>query len=47
MSKFNISKLLKILTYVNEAFKFLFPFLKKIEDEKNHKDSSNVEPNNN
>lgn len=47
MSKFNISKFLKILTYVNEVFKFLFPFLQKIEDEKTPKDSSNVEPKNN
>lgn len=44
MSKFNISKLLKILTYVNDVFKFLFPFLQKIEDEKKDKNNNNVQP---
>ena len=47
MSKFNLSKFLKVLTYVNEVFKFLFPFLQKIEDEKKDKNSPNVEPKNN
>ena len=47
MSKFNLSKFLKVLTYVNEVFKFLFPFLHKIEEEKKDKNSSNVEPKNN
>lgn len=47
MSKFNISKLLKVLTYVNEVMKFLFPFLQKVEEEKKDKNSSNVEPKNN
>lgn len=52
MSKFNIPKFLRILTYVNEVFKFLFPFLHKIDDDKSKdskdsKDSSNVDPKNN
>lgn len=47
MSKFNLSKFLKILSYINEAFKFLFPFIQKIDREKKVKDSSNVEKNNN
>ena len=44
MSKFNLSKFLKVLTYVNEVFKFLFPFIQKIADEKKDKNNDNVQP---
>lgn len=44
MSKIKISKVLKVLTYINEVMKFLFPFLQKIEDEKKDKDNNNVQP---
>lgn len=45
MSKFSIPKLLKVLSYINDVFKFIFPFLKKIEDGK--KDKDYVDPKNN
>ena len=44
MSKLSIPKLLKVLSYINDVFKFIFPFLKKIEDEKKNNNSDNVEP---
>lgn len=44
MSKIKFSKVLKVLTYINEVMKFLFPFLQKIEDEKKDKDNNNVQP---
>lgn len=47
MSKIKLSKVLKVLTYINEFMKFLFPFLQKFDDEKKEKDTSNVEPKNN
>lgn len=46
MSKFSIPKLLKVLSYINDVFKFIFPFLQKIEDGKKDKNSNNVEPKN-
>nr|CAI9750578.1 hypothetical protein MSCUHULR_MSCUHULR_CDS_0008 [Microvirus sp.] len=47
MSKLSIPKLLKVLSYINDVFKFIFPFLQKIEDGKANKDNDNVEPKNN
>ena len=44
MSKINLSKVLKVLTYINDVMKFLFPFLHKIEEEKKDKDNNNVQP---
>lgn len=44
MSKIKLSKVLKVLTYINEVMKFLFPFLQKIEEEKKDKDTDNVKP---
>lgn len=44
MSKIKLSKVLKVLTYINEVMKFLFPFLRKIDEEKKEKDNNNVEP---
>ena len=44
MSKIKLSKVLKVLTYINEVMKFLFPFLQKIEEEKKDKDTNNVKP---
>ena len=44
MSKIKFSKVLKVLTYINEVMKFLFPFLQKLEDEKKDKDNNNVQP---
>lgn len=44
MSKINLSKVLKVLTYINDVMKFLFPFLQKIEEEKKDKDNNNVQP---
>lgn len=44
MSKIKLSKVLKVLTYINEVMKFLFPFLKKIEEEKKDKNNDNVQP---
>lgn len=44
MSKIKLSKVLKVLTYINDVMKFLFPFLQKIEDEKKDKDNNNVQP---
>lgn len=44
MSKIKLSKVLKVLTYINEVMKFLFPFLQKIEEEKKAKNNDNVQP---
>ena len=44
MSKIKLSKVLKVLTYINEVMKFLFPFLQKIDQEKKDKDTNNVKP---
>ena len=44
MSKIKLSKVLKVLTYINEVMKFLFPFLQKIDNEKKDKDTNNVKP---
>lgn len=44
MSKIKLSKVLKVLTYINEVMKFLFPFLQKIEEEKKDKNNDNVQP---
>lgn len=44
MSKLKLSKVLKVLTYINEVMKFLFPFLQKIDEEKKDKDTNNVKP---
>ena len=44
MSKIKLSKVLKVLTYINEVMKFLFPFLQKIEEEKKDKNTDNVQP---
>ena len=44
MSKINLSKVLKVLNYINDVMKFLFPFLQKIEEEKKDKDNNNVQP---
>ena len=44
MSKLSIPKLLKVLSYINDVFKFIFPFLQKIEDGKKNNNSDNVEP---
>ena len=43
MSKFSIPKVLKILTYINDVFKFIFPFLQKIEDSKKDKVNNDVQ----
>lgn len=44
MSKIKLSKVLRVLTYINEVMKFLFPFLQKIEEENKDKDTNNVKP---
>lgn len=44
MSKIKLSNVLKVLNYINEIMKFLFPFLHKIEEEKKDKDNDNVKP---
>lgn len=44
MSKIKLSNVLKVLTYINEVMKFLFPFLQKIEEEKKDQDTNNVKP---